>query len=453
MRTVKNSKRKRFLAGRGRLLGVGLLGAAGALALLAAILGTGSESNVPQSASATIERVPETSDSSTISAISSSVAIAKDPLKASSTASASKTGSATGSKTTGDASRSSSSTSADAAGGPSGSATGDSTSSADSGSGSGLITTGDSKVNCITLDFPSGAMDQSTITAATSLTGVTYNCISMFANPVATWALWEAPWMFQDPQEGWDAWLAANPDHQAVVGMDLIPQSVSNNDDPLTWEQPCASGDYNEYATALAENLVSYGAGSVVIRLGVEANGTWEDDYVGSTTTEMSDWAKCFDNEVAAMRAVSGTNFLFVWNPNLCVADLPLDEWYPGNSYVDIIGVDAYDQDCSTLETVSQEGWAAYSTDSNANPSDDPNFPSLANFETFATSNGKPLSFPEWGIYDDMPDDSTYVGDMAQMFNDDDFSFESYFDTDGSNIAALGSEIPNATAAYSQALK
>jgi hypothetical protein len=42
---------------------------------------------------------------------------------------------------------------------------------------------------------------------------------------------------------------------------------------------------------------------------------------------------------------------------------------------------------------------------------------------------------------------------MAQMFNDSDFSFESYFDTNGDGIAPLGAAIPDATAAYSQAFK
>jgi beta-mannanase len=257
--------------------------------------------------------------------------------------------------------------------------------------------------------------------------------------------------MFSDPSDGWDAWLAASSSHQVVVGMDLVPQSVANNSDPLTWEDACASGSYNQYATALATNLVSYGAGNIVIRLGVEANGNWEVDYVGSTAAEMSDWAKCFDNEVAAMRAVTGAHFLFVWNPNVCTDDIPLSDWYPGDSYVDIIGVDAYDKDCLTLNTVAAEGWATYSTNSSGNTPNDPNFPSLDNIEAFAKAHGKPLSFPEWAIYDGTTDDASYVNQIAQMFKEDDFSYESYYDTGGSGIAMLGSDLPNATAAYAQA--
>jgi len=257
--------------------------------------------------------------------------------------------------------------------------------------------------------------------------------------------------MFSTVGDGFDSWLRASSAHQVIMGMDLIPQAVMNNNDPLTWESACAAGDYNSEATTLAQNLVSYGAGGIVIRLGIEANGAWEADYTGSTTTELNDWAKCYDNEVTAMRAVSGTHFLFVWNPNICTQDFALDQWYPGNSYVDIIGADAYDQDCGTLKSVSQEGWSAYANDSSANTPNDPNFPSLNNMEAFAVANGKPMSFPEWGLGAGTSDDPAYVADMGQMFNKDNFAFESYFDTNDDSIDPLGSSIPGATSAYSKA--
>ena len=129
------------------------------------------------------------------------------------------------------------------------------------------ITAGDSKAHCIDLRFPGGDLSQSTITAASDVTGVTYNCLSIFAGPTATWDQWENPWMLST--QGWDTWLTESSAHQIVMGMDLIPQSDSDNIYPLSWEQPCANGSYDRYATALAQNLVSNGAGNIVIRLGV----------------------------------------------------------------------------------------------------------------------------------------------------------------------------------------
>ena len=377
-------------------------------------------------------------DSTTISQIPNSTAVVQDPLKAGSPASGKS-----------DANSSSGNTSSGnpppAAGGGGG------TTPVASTPTSSTITTGDSKADCITLKFPGGVLNQSMVNAVTAVTGVSYNCLEMFANPMQTWAQWETPWMFSTVGDGFDSWLRASSAHQVIMGMDLIPQAVMNNNDPLTWESACAAGDYNSEATTLAQNLVSYGAGGIVIRLGIEANGAWEADYTGSTTTELNDWAKCYDNEVTAMRAVSGTHFLFVWNPNICTQDFALDQWYPGNSYVDIIGADAYDQDCGTLKSVSQEGWSAYANDSSANTPNDPNFPSVNNLEAFAVAHGKPMSFPEWGLGQGTPDDAAYVADMGQMFNNDDFAFESYFDTNDDSINPLGSSIPDATSAYSKA--
>lgn len=322
----------------------------------------------------------------------------------------------------------------------------------------GMITAGNSKANCITIaNGTDGDESPTNLSAAESITGLTYNCLETFANPAPTWADWEAPWQFSN-DASWSNWLAASPTHQMILGVDLIPQSApgssnGSSSDPLEWEEACDAGDYNSYATQLASYLVAHNGGSVVIRLGIEANGSWEADYTGSTTTELSDWASCYDNEVTAMRAVSGAHFLFVWNPNICTQDFSLNEWYPGNSYVDIIGADAYDSDChyETLTTVSEEGWQAYYTDSASYP--DAGFPSLSNIEAFAVANNKPMSFPEWGLTAATPDDSTYVTDMGQMFNSDDFSFQSYFDDGDDGIVQLGSTIPNSTAAYKQEFK
>ena len=440
-RARRPSDRARRARRRRLLVAVSALGAlAMGMVIVLVVSDLEGASRAPIQAAA-LRAVPSASaNSSAMGAIPNSVAVVKDPSKyaAGSPASTAGTASASAGPKTGTGSAR-----------PVQQGTGPASGMSPVQAG-GTVAAGNSKANCIIVPFAGGVLDQSVINAASDVTGVTYDCLGTFANPMPTWADWEAPWMFSTTSDGWDAWLAANPSHQVIMGMDLIPQSVSSTSDPLNWEQPCAAGSYSQYATALARNLVSYGAGSIVIRLGVEANGNWEADYVGTTTQEMNDWAQCFDNEVTAMRAVPGAHFLFVWNPNICVVNIPLSQWYPGNSYVDIVGADAYDVDCSTNDTVSQEGWSAYANDSHANTPNDPNFPSLDNIAAYAAANGKPLAFPEWGLGTGEPDDAAYVADMAQMFSQKDFSFQSYFDTNDDSIAPLGSSIPNATAAYAR---
>ena len=158
------------------------------------------------------------------------------------------------------------------------------------------------------------------------------------------------------------------------------------------------------------------------------------------------------------MKAVD-PGLLFVWNPNGCQTDpqtvsgnsamlTSLAEWYPGNSSVDIIAADAYDMDCTNSKLASQEGWSTYASAQNGGGT------SLNQITAFATANNKPLALPEWGLNNSGDDDPTYVNGVASLVSaNSDFSFNSYFDTNGDGIAPLGSTIPNATAAYIKAFK
>ena len=44
------------------------------------------------------------------------------------------------------------------------------------------------------------------------------------------------------------------------------------------------------------------------------------------------------------MRGVPASHLLFDWNVNANYRNIPLADFYPGDSYVDIIGIDAYDE-------------------------------------------------------------------------------------------------------------
>jgi len=313
---------------------------------------------------------------------------------------------------------------------------------------SGIISSGNSKANCIFIDAVNGVLTTAELAAVESATGVNYNCIEIFSDADPTWATWVNPWPTATVSDGWDAWLAANPSHQLVLGQQLIPDSECTSvcADPLVWESACATGAFNSYATQLAENLVSEGAGNTVIRLGKEFNGPWENDYVGNTTAEYQAWAECFAQEVSAMRAVSGAHFLFDWNPNTCTQDFPLADAYPGNAYVDIIGADFYDKDCTTLKTASEEGWnELFTLNGNSQTS-------LSDIAAFAQVQGKPLSIPEWGETT-TTDDTVYMNGIIGVVKNNDVAYQSYFDCNCDGITPLGSTIPASTAAYTQAFR
>ena len=77
------------------------------------------------------------------------------------------------------------------------------------------------------------------------------------------------------------------------------------------------------------------------MRTGWEFNGNWQPWAAAGKT---SDYRGAFRKFVSAFRAVSD-RFVFEWSPN--IGDLgmnPEDAW-PGNDYVDIIGLSVYTHD------------------------------------------------------------------------------------------------------------
>ena len=301
----------------------------------------------------------------------------------------------------------------------------------------GLIQAGDSKTVCISDEPSSLGQDQVN-------TGVDYNCVETFSNVDSTWADWVNPWIASATGAPFDAWVAADPTHHSLIDtQDLIPDSEATNSN---WRAECAAGDYNTYASQFATTMVAAGLGYTVIRLAHEMNGDWYADNIGTTPAQWQQWTQCFDQEVTAMRSVPGCHFLFDWNINANYRDIPLADFYPGDAYVDIIGVDQYD---STGETIPPPGPTRFAALA-AQPE------GLDAVEAFAIAHGKPLSIPEWGTTTQGAnpggDDSYYVQGMAAFVDSHDVAYQSYFDANVNGILPLNPSVaPLTVAAYSAA--
>ncbi len=306
------------------------------------------------------------------------------------------------------------------------------------------ITAGASRGQCLTPNIPAGTYGlaglQSVITAFDTLTGTNVTCLSAYLDTAQTWSQWQNPWVSRS-SIGFSSWVAEEPNvRQVIVSVNMIPNDLENVQNPTAWEQACASGQYDSHATALGRSLVAAGLQSTVIRLGAEGNGQWEPDFMGTTRTQQRLWAKCFDNEVTGLRRAKGEKFLIDWNPNACWAPYPYANYYPGNAYVDIMGLDLYDVGCLT----------PYTRLSFTQLSDEPY--GLRQFEAFAKSKNKPMSLPEWGL-STVPagDDPAYITGIGHVFETGDFAFEAYFDTSsGSDTGSLplGPTTPLSNAAY-----
>jgi hypothetical protein len=172
-----------------------------------------------------------------------------------------------------------------------------------------------------------------------------------------------------------------------ILSLPLLP------DDPNTTLTRCAGGAYNEQWAALARNLVSYELSDTTLRPGWEFNGTW---YRWSAFHSEEDFAECFRQVVQTMRTVSDQRFTFDWNPNLGPGTFPAEQAYPGDSYVDFVGLDVYDLSWTvypvpagmTTPQARQQAWEDILAGDHG----------LNFWVEFAHARGKPLSIPEWAV-------------------------------------------------------
>jgi hypothetical protein len=199
-----------------------------------------------------------------------------------------------------------------------------------------------------------------------------------------------------------------------------------------------ADGQADSYYKTLAQNLVNSGFGASYIRLGWEFNGTWmgwsicSEDGSGLSSVA-SDFVPAFQNIVTSMRSVSGANFKFIWNPidssNVSCPGSNLENFYPGDNYVDTVALDVYDGlGASTSDSarwddlvngVNVGGWTAVKPESiGGNSFEGYGLNWLA---AFAQAHNKQVSIPEWGLDDASldsggGDDSYFINQMSAWF-------------------------------------
>jgi hypothetical protein len=229
------------------------------------------------------------------------------------------------------------------------------------------------------------------------------------------------------------------------LGVPIIPTSTTGA--AVGTLAQGATGAFNSYYVTLAQTLVAGGQSNAYLRLGWEFDGSWMPWAATSASSEAS-FASYFQQIVTAMRSVSGEQFRFVWNPDagaFTQSGYSVAAAYPGNAYVDVIGLDAYDQ-----------SWATPQTQANAWTST--TLPTLTAAQRFASSQGKPLAFSEWGLAirsdgHGLGDDPSFINQMvAWMENSaNNVAYESYFNANSGGVNSLitGGSFPSGLAALS----
>lgn len=239
----------------------------------------------------------------------------------------------------------------------------------------------------------------------------------------------------------WNAWNGSGL--TLVLGMCPWPGEADTvNGQSVSASQNLANGaagQFNSHWVSLGQQLVANNESDAVLRFGWEFNGGWE----GWTPTDAADaanFAASFRQFVTSMRSVPGAHFTFDWNPAMGWTSYPLSDAYPGNAYVDYVGLDVYDNTWDG--TCMNNSFDNSSTPAQSNCVWDDDTLAGSNgldwLTSFAAANGKPMSVPEWGVDirtdgHGLGDDPTFIDNMASWLAGHDVAFDSYFDTDPSD--------------------
>jgi hypothetical protein len=245
-----------------------------------------------------------------------------------------------------------------------------------------------------------------------------FDCALVFNNASPDWSGWEKPWFLthQDPRYSWGTWATTPGTHrQLIITNNLFPSDLNGSD----WPAAGASGAYEGHARALARNLVAAGLGNSVIRLAHEANDTSYPYSIPDGGIDLARWREFWRRTVLAMRSVPGARFLFDWCINAHWRPIQMSKWYPGDDVVDIVGIDAYDSGVPA----GRDRW-----DTIYNQSD-----GIRDVLGFASAHGKPVSIPEWGLWEPGPstlgggDDAAYVNGVASVVRNNRVAYQAYF--------------------------
>jgi hypothetical protein len=262
--------------------------------------------------------------------------------------------------------------------------------------------------------------------------------------------------VFMRPKDGW-AELVASADWArrpasrygtVAVALPMLPESARGQ------LARCARGDFDHHMRAVGQKLVAAGAATGLIRLGWEANRP--GSFAWAAEGDGRSWVACYRRWADQLRGTKGQRFRFVWNM-AAQGRFPATRIWPGSSYVDIVGVQYFDQ-CPSSRT--EADW--HERHHRMGPEGTPY--GLGSWLAWAKNKGKKLAVPEWGIGGERScsgglrpgwDNAMFVRKMAEFFraNAGWIAFEAYFNGDmkpagGSYRLAPAVDNPRSAAVY-----
>lgn len=130
------------------------------------------------------------------------------------------------------------------------------------------------------------------------------------------------------------------------------PQDPTNPSDPAYALSAIASGAWDTYIIQSARSAAAT-ATPFLINLAPEMNGTWSPWGPGHNANTPEGYVAAYRHIVDIFRALGATNVGWIWAPNTdWNAQSVYGSYYPGDGYVDWLGMDGYN-----FGTTTSDGW------------------------------------------------------------------------------------------------
>jgi hypothetical protein len=226
------------------------------------------------------------------------------------------------------------------------------------------------------------------------------------------WEYFEQGW--PDSFRQWRQWREADPARRLVLAVPFFVSDAPGSDHDLI--ATCARGGFDEHYRNLARNLRDGGLGDSILRIAWEAHDTWAP---WSYLNNVEDWRTCWRRVATTVKQETPT-LRTNWNVGNdsdyrtlmrdAVAIAGFDNFYPGDDVVDEIGIDCY----ATPRVSDYAGYFGAEVGS------------LGWFVGLSERLDKPLSLPEWGLWDSRTltlaegsrDDPEYIQKMYDWMTD-----------------------------------
>ena len=198
----------------------------------------------------------------------------------------------------------------------------------------------------------------------------------------------------------WVAWSQSqSPVAKSMHPVVAVPLGTSSDNGIGTLQQ-IAAGAHDDVYAGMAEAYRDKGFTSIDMRIGWEMDGNYMPWSMGNTPASVAAWVAAFSHVADVLHAVPGIQVNVVWNPGLTNnSQVPVANAYPGDSKVDIIGLDIYSPTYKYDPSVSDSQFYNYPAASQYHSTGDDSVQwGLAQTMSFAAQHGKPVGIEETGI-------------------------------------------------------